>query len=506
MPMIQVKNLTFVYDGSYEPVFENASFTIDTDWKLGFIARNGRGKTTFLNLLMGKYPYQGQIIADEAFDYFPFDPPQALCMVQALEMLCPGAQLWALEREASLMQVKPEALWQPFQTLSKGEQTKLLLAALFVREGRFLLIDEPTNHLDAQGRRSVARYLKSKRGFILVSHDRDFLDEAVDHVLVINKKTIEVQKGNFSSWWENKTRRDQFEQAQNEKLAGQISQLTQAMRRTQQWSDKVEKTKYAKSAGGDANRGFVDKGFIGAQSARMMKRAKAIETRIQSAIDEKSGLLADLEKAEALKLHPLSNLRGALVTVSDLSVRYGAATACRQVRLSVRPGQRIALCGPNGCGKSSVLHAILGDLPPHAETAGQCLRASGLVISFARQDASDLCGMPRDFARHQQLDETLFFTILRKLDFSRPQFERDMAGFSAGQKKKVLLAASLCRRAHLYIWDEPLNYIDVFSRMQIEQLIDRFSPTLLFVEHDAAFCRRIATDTIVLPGRAQQPQ
>ena len=70
----------------------------------------------------------------------------------------------------------------------------------------------------------------------------------------------------------------------------------------------------------------------------------------------------------------------------------------------------------------------------------------------------------------------------------------------------MLLAASLCRRAHLYIWDEPLNYIDVFSRMQIEQLIDRFSPTLLFVEHDAAFCRRIATDTIVLPGRAQQPQ
>jgi ATPase subunit of ABC transporter with duplicated ATPase domains len=355
MPMIQVKNLTFAYDGSYEPVFENASFTIDTDWKLGFIARNGRGKTTFLNLLMGKYPYQGQIIADEAFDYFPFDPPQALCMAQALETLCPGAQLWALEREASLMQVKPEALWQPFQTLSKGEQTKLLLAALFVREGRFLLIDEPTNHLDARGRRSVARYLKSKRGFILVSHDRDFLDEAVDHVLAINKKTIEVQKGNFSSWWENKTRRDQFEQAQNEKLAGQISQLTQAMRRTQQWSDKVEKTKYAKSADGDANRGFVDKGFIGAQSARMMKRAKAIETRIQSAIDEKSGLLADLEKPKRSSCirFPICAARWSPFRICPSAMaprRPAGRAACRSVPASASPcAARTAAANPAFC-------------------------------------------------------------------------------------------------------------------------------------------------------------
>ena len=96
------------------------------------------------------------------------------------------------------------------------------------------------------------------------------------------------------------------------------------------------------------------------------------------------------------------------------------------------------------------------------------------------------------------LDETLFKAILRKLDFPRVQFEKPMEQYSAGQRKKVLIAASLSEKAHLYIWDEPLNYIDVFSRMQLEELLLKFQPTLLFVEHDAAFCEKIATAEIAL--------
>ena len=92
----------------------------------------------------------------------------------------------------------------------------------------------------------------------------------------------------------------------------------------------------------------------------------------------------------------------------------------------------------------------------------------------------------------------LFRAILRKLDFSRVQFDKDLAGYSEGQKKKVLLARSLSERAHLYVWDEPLNHIDVLSRMQLEDLLREHAPTLLFVEHDRAFCERLATKTVVI--------
>ena len=132
------------------------------------------------------------------------------------------------------------------------------------------------------------------------------------------------------------------------------------------------------------------------------------------------------------------------------------------------------------------------------EHTGTVTSGSGLVISYVPQDTSHLKGTLTEFAKVHKIDESLFKAILRKMDFERVQFEKDMTDYSAGQKKKVLLARSLCESAHLYLWDEPLNYIDVLSRMQIEQLLLDYRPTMLFVEHDAAFVRRAATGTLAL--------
>ena len=114
------------------------------------------------------------------------------------------------------------------------------------------------------------------------------------------------------------------------------------------------------------------------------------------------------------------------------------------------------------------------------------------------QDTSALSGSLWDLAERAGIDRSLFLTILRKLDFSRSQFEKDIADFSSGQKKKVLLARSLSERAHLFLWDEPMNFIDVLSRIQIEELLVEYRPTMIFVEHDRRFCERIATRTLRL--------
>jgi len=175
-----------------------------------------------------------------------------------LRSVNPEAQFWELVRELSLLGVSEDALERSFDTRSFGEQTKVLLAVLFVAESRFLLIDEPTNHLDAEGRQRVGRYLRSKQGFLLVSHDRAFLDGCVDHVLSINKTNIELQRGG-SSWFENKKRQDNFEAAQNEKLKKQIVRLETSAREKAGWADAVEKTKF-----GTKNSGLrPDRGYIG---------------------------------------------------------------------------------------------------------------------------------------------------------------------------------------------------------------------------------------------------
>ena len=219
MSLIQISNLSFSYDGSYETIFDRVSFQIDTNWKLGFTGRNGRGKTTFLNLLLGKYTYQGSISASVDFSYFPYEvkDPNALS-VEVVEEIYPEFAYWKLAKELNALELNEDILYRPYCTLSKGEQTKLLLAVLFLKENNFLLIDEPTNHLDIKGRQLVSRYLKGKKGFILVSHDRSFLDGCVDHILSINKSNIDVQRGDFSTWYENKQHRDAFEIAENTKL------------------------------------------------------------------------------------------------------------------------------------------------------------------------------------------------------------------------------------------------------------------------------------------------
>lgn len=214
MSMIKAEHLTFSYPSSSDPIFEDVNFQIDTDWKLGFVGRNGRGKTTFLNLLMGKYEYRGTIHSSVSFDYFPYEVSDPSKMtLEIMYEICPDAQDWEFMKELSCLQTDCELLWRPFSTLSKGEQTKALLAALFLNQGHFLLIDEPTNHLDAAARETVAAYLKKKKGFILVSHDRFFLDSCVDHILSLNRADIEVQSGNFSSWMTNFTYRQACELA-----------------------------------------------------------------------------------------------------------------------------------------------------------------------------------------------------------------------------------------------------------------------------------------------------
>ncbi|HIT66180.1 MAG TPA: ABC-F type ribosomal protection protein [Candidatus Merdisoma merdipullorum] len=513
MSLISVNDLTFYYEGSSDNIFENVSFQIDTNWKLGFVARNGRGKTTFLKLLMGEYEYRGRIASEECFDYFPFEiRDMERNFLEIVEELYPDYEFWKLCRELTLLHVDADVLYRPFSTLSNGERTKVMLAVLFSRENNFLLIDEPTNHLDQEGRRSVCEYLKGKKGFILVSHDREFLDQCVDHVLVINRTNIEVYKGNFSVWWEQKQRRDAWEQAENEKLKQDIKRLESSARIKEQWADDLEARKIGKKAAEEyRSKGISPKGrrpLIGEKSRKMQRRRKNLEHRQERALEEKEGLLKNLETTEELKLFPQRHYKETLVSLSEVRVYYeqpdGGKKELPMADFRINNGDCVVLKGKNGCGKSSVLKAVLqaagcqGTEDWGLRWEGSIETASGLRISYVPQDTGHLKGSLTEYADAYGLELSLFLALLRKLDFTREQFEKPIEDFSGGQKKKVLIARSLCEQAHLYIWDEPLNFIDVFSRMQIEELLVKYRPTMLLVEHDKAFTDRLGTKIVEL--------
>ena len=509
MAKIQVNDLTFSYESSFDPIFEHVSFTIDTSWKLGFIGRNGKGKTTFLNLLLGKYEYSGSISCDVPCDYFPYritNEDLDKTADELMEEWKPGVESWRVMCEIADLDVDAELLYRPLRTLSFGEKTKVMLAVLFAGENDFLLIDEPTNHLDKEAREIVKSYLAKKKGFILVSHDRDLLDACVDHVLVLQRSSIDVQSGNFSSWWDNKERADAFAKAENEKHMKEIGRLKGTMQQSQSWATKGENTKIGYDPIKEHDRTKNARTYISSKTKKMEARVKVFEQRMEKQIAEKEGLLNDVEQIRDLRLSPMKHFRDRVVETRDLSLQYkdSEKPVFKGLTFEIRNGERVFLQGKNGCGKTSLIKAILssadesGKEERNFSIEGTLLTAPHLKISYINQDTSHLHGDLRMHAFENGVDYSLFLAVLRQLALEQAQFEKNIEDFSEGQKKKVLIATSLLTPAHLYIWDEPLNYVDVFSRMQLEKLISEYQPTMLIVEHDVRFREKMATKVIDL--------
>ena len=207
MAMILLSNLSFCYEGSYQPVFEDLSIALDTDWHLGLTGRNGRGKTTLLRLLLGAQGevyglrgFTGSIQTKVRFGYFPapVEHPEWLAL-EVAQQICPDCQQWQLERELSLLEFPEDALWRPFEQLSGGEKTKLQLAALFLQENAFPLIDEPTNHLDIGSKemREEKQAVKRTLGETLKAHRTrcQMTQEFEAEALGVSRQTV--------SKWEN---------------------------------------------------------------------------------------------------------------------------------------------------------------------------------------------------------------------------------------------------------------------------------------------------------------
>lgn len=502
--MIEVKNLSFSIEN--RKIIQDISIVVNKSQFVGIIGANGSGKSTLLKNVYRFFKYDSGDIKLKnigLYDYSSKDLAKEMAVLaqkQNMNFDFSVEEIVEMGRYAyknSIFEVEKNKNSEfvgnalnavgmynmkdrSFLSLSGGEMQRVLIARALAQNTEILILDEPTNHLDINARKIVSRYLKGKKSFILVSHDRNLLDSCIDHILSINKTNIEIQKGNFSTWEKNKRQQDELEIYQNRKLKKEIKRLVKSSKRVAVWSDKVEKTK---------NLGMGDKGYIGHMAAKMMKRAKSIEKRSDRLIEEKSQLLHNIDIDEKLKLSPLIFHSKRLIEFKNVSLFYNNRLICRDINFKINQGEIISLTGKNGSGKSTILKLIIGK---NVKYTGNIYCAKNLKISYVSQDTSDLKGNLFEYIEEKQIDKTLFLSILSKMGFNSLQFEKDISDYSEGQKKKILITASLCEKAHLYIWDEPLNFIDIMSRIQIEELILNYRPTLLFVEHDELFNKKVA--------------
>lgn len=481
MPTIIIKNLTFAYDGSEKKLFENINLTLDTSWRLALAGRNGRGKTSFLKLLRGELPYEGTITGVPETVTFPGG--------EELEV-----EDWKVRKELNLMGADPDIIYRPVETLSGGERTKLMLARLFSYDGIYPLIDEPTNHLDLTGREKLAEYLAGKDGFILISHDRNFLDRCTDHTLVITKTGVELTAASYSTWWENNEQRMESERARNAQLHKEINSIDKAIKQNSSWAGKAETSKNRAHASSKVAEDHFRRAYEAEKSRKLMSLAKNLKNRNEKKLEEKKSLLADEERSEQLKISGSEHHNKTPVILKDLTLlRYGEPIAGIR-ELIVNRGDKISIQGANGCGKSTLIKHLAGlGQDEGISVTGESYIAPGLKISYVGQDTSALRGSVSEIAADRRADKTLLTTILVKMGFDGNMLLRDTSTLSLGQKKCVMIALSLCEHADIYLWDEPLNYIDVYMRQEIERLVKNSNITMLFVEHDRSFIDNVST-------------
>lgn len=494
MGTIQINNLSFKYNQMSDQLFDHVDLNIDEAWKLGLIGRNGRGKTTLLKILMHQLDFQGQITTNLQFYYYPQKIVHLQQTVRNLVLKLSGLvdyDMWKIEMELAKLKLSSQLLERKFSTLSPGERTKLLLAVMFANSTGFQLIDEPTNHLDIEGRKVVADYLRAKKGFIVISHDRNFLNQIIDHVISINRKDITVYQGDFDTWETSKTQHDQHELNEKNQLQKDIKLMQQSAVKKSNWAQQTEKGKQ-KNVKMD-HHANLDKGFLGHKSAKMMKKARMMQKRTEKAIDQKEQLLQNIEIEQPLTFnYQKINHFDYFINVEKLQLS-NQDTITPKVSFTVKEGEIVAFVGPNGAGKSTVLKTILGEKLPFEQSG--LIDGKKLLVSYLPQETR-LRGTIKQVAKNYDLEIGKIFSTLRKLGFERVLFNEPIENMSQGQKQKVALSVSLSTPANLYLWDEPFNYLDVITRDQIVTAIKKQHPTMLLIDHDFGLLEEITDQKV----------
>lgn len=471
---IKVNNLSFTYSGENKPIFKNLSLNIDDKWHLGLIGRNGRGKTTFLKILMNELKYSGSISSSVKFNYFPnYDVNKNNNVMQI--MTSSGSEEWEAQIELSKIGMGEEYYYRKFNSLSGGEKTKVLIARGFINKDDFPLIDEPTNHLDIDGREVVGKYLKSKSGFICVSHDENFLDLFVDHVLSINKETIDVMLGNVEKFKYSKKIREEEAINKDKKLNSSIHKLNANYLKQRQWAEKKEKESRDSSSRRTAK--------------KLMKRAKTFKERAEKQTEQKKGLLNDIESIDKLNTN-LTTISGPnlLLSFRSFSLKRNKKPMFEPFNIDFERGERLAIMGQNGVGKTSLLNFIISN-QEKLQYIGYYLKNFNQKYSYLHQDFVEYL-KNNQFRNISKSDLTDVYTIMHKLGVQRSRLKSSVNDWSMGEAKKAAIAITLATPNRLLFWDEPTNYLDIDAREQLIELINDIKPTILMVDHDLNFIKK----------------
>lgn len=367
---------------------------------------------------------------------------------------------------------RPEQFDQPVSLMSGGEKTRVCLARLLLQEPDLLLMDEPTNHLDVNAIQWLENYLKDYRGAVLiVSHDRYFLDEVVTRIYELSNGKCTEYKGNYSDYTTQKQTELLVQEANFQNQQKEIQRLERAWRQTLAWAHQ-------------------------ARSHKLKVKADNIKRRLER-IDRVPR--PDLNP-QTIRLHLSANQRSGkkVLTIDGLRKELPGRTLFTNVSMEIRLGDKVALIGPNGIGKSTLLRLILGFSTPDA---GSIQLGTNVAIAYYDQEHLDLDPAKTCFQEimdTKQMNNLEARSLLAKFMFSGDDVYKTIGQLSGGEKSRVQLAKLTITDANFLILDEPTNHLDLPSIEVLEKSLSEFDGTILFVSHDRYFINQVANKIVEL--------
>ena len=506
---ISVSNLSKEFEVG-KKILDGLTFQVDQGERVGLLGKNGAGKTTLFKILTGEldwdegevhvapgkgvglisqipvYPpaYTVEDVLQTAFDRLHAMEAE---MARLAEQMGADADPALLRRYDALtaafeagggydtqtelnkvcngLEISQDMRGQLFSSLSGGEKTRVNLARLILEDTDILLLDEPTNHLDLRATEWLEEYLDRYKGTVLaISHDRWFLDRVVRRVIEIHDGKAEFYAGNYSFYVEEKERRYEEKLKQYEKEQAKLEQLQEAADKLHLWA------------------------FMG--NDKLHKRAFSIEKRmerIRTTDKPTKERRLDIKFGE-------SEFRGdEVLTIKELKKSFDRRTLFDHVNLEVIGGERIALLGDNGTGKSTLLKILLGEEEPDSGKLrmGPTVKVGYLpqIIRFSHPERNLVDTMIYD----QDCSTQTARNRLAAFNFRGEDVFKPVSALSGGEQSRLRLCMLMDEKINLLILDEPTNHLDVASREWIEEAVESYEGNLLFVSHDRYFINRFAT-------------
>lgn len=531
MNLLRTENLSFRYETQAEPVFSNVSLKINEDSRIGLIGSNGCGKSTLLNLLLDRItPTAGNIYRKNglkigflpqelqlpenhaALDYLWSAFPKVAALKKKTENLAEftdeeivrifekyeankGYEIETkIEKISGKFGFDQAMLARRISELSGGERTKLALGRILLRKRDLLLLDEPTNHLDIETLQWLEQFLRELNiAYMIISHDRKFLDNCVTKIFHLQQDGISEYSGNYTFYRKEKESELQRKLHKYEVQKKKIEKLKQSAHKRKQWA-------YSHQPETGSNGYAPVYESLGNESKHAMKQAINLQTRLQKKIEQAEAEKPFLEKERKFYFDNKRISSKYVLRTENLAKSFSDNKIFEDVNLNIENGERVAITGKNGSGKTTLLRIITGKIN---NFEGEYFWSPQASIGYYSQDYETLDfnkTIMQQVVTGDKSKQTYARTVLGCLKIPEQLLNKRINTLSIGERSKVALAGIIVNGANVLVLDEPTNHLEIPAREALEDALLSFPGSIIFASHDRYLIDKLSTKKIELEG------